>query len=155
MESVALVDRPGQTLLITTPRPPWAAWHQIGAPVGPEPRRSGRQASEDVGASRGPGLVVEFPERREELLRRQHVKYCLGIPQSSTVEADAALGFAVDDTMLEAAATAQRLLLATFGPGLYAFVKGVRETNQLMEADLAGLIYTPMPPTEKSCPWDG
>jgi hypothetical protein len=69
--------------------------------------------------------------------------------------AEMALMLAVEEATLDNVATVQAILRANYAPTPAGFLEGVDEANALMQDPLPdeGNIYTPLPPTEQTCPW--
>jgi hypothetical protein len=65
------------------------------------------------------------------------------------------LMFNFEESELDKVATAKAILRASYGPTPAGFIRGVQESNELMEnpGPDEGNIYTPAPPTERRCPW--
>jgi hypothetical protein len=63
--------------------------------------------------------------------------------------------FNFEEGVLDNVATVKAILRANYGPTPAGFIQGVQESNELMENPDpdGGNIYTPAPPTERTCPW--
>jgi hypothetical protein len=70
-------------------------------------------------------------------------------------DAEMALMFNFEEDVLGRVATAKAVLRANHGPSPAGFIQGVQEANELMEnfGPEERNIYTPAPPTERTCPW--
>jgi hypothetical protein len=74
----------------------------------------------------------------------------------SELDPEMVLMFNFEEDVLDKVATVKAILRAGYGPTPVRFIEGVNESNQLMEdhdPDEEGNIYTPAPPTERTCPW--
>lgn len=60
-----------------------------------------------------------------------------------------------ESDVLDNVATVKEILRANFGSTPAGFVEGIQEANALMHDPFPdeGNIYTPPPPTERTCPW--
>ncbi|HEY7456790.1 MAG TPA: hypothetical protein VH703_05900 [Solirubrobacterales bacterium] len=65
------------------------------------------------------------------------------------------LAFNIESEVLDEVATMKALLHADFGSTPASFVEGVEEANAAMKNPFpeGGNIYSPPPPTERTCPW--
>jgi hypothetical protein len=70
-------------------------------------------------------------------------------------DSETVLMFNFEEGVLDNVATAKAILRAGYGPTPARFIQGVKESNELMEdpGPEEGDIYTPAPPTERTCPW--
>jgi hypothetical protein len=65
------------------------------------------------------------------------------------------LALNVASDALDEVATAKAILSANFGSTPAGFVEGIEEVNTILKDPFpeAGNIYSPPPPTERTCPW--
>ena len=70
-------------------------------------------------------------------------------------DAEMVLMFNFEEDVLDRVATTKAVLRANHGPTPAGFIQGVQEANELMEnpGPEEGNIYTPAPPTKRTCPW--
>ena len=73
----------------------------------------------------------------------------------SASHAEMVFTLAVEEETLDNVATVKAILRANYAPTPAGFIEGVEESNALMQALIPddGNIYTPLPPTEQTCPW--
>jgi hypothetical protein len=102
--------------------------------------------------------MAEGKEREFAPLYRTFTEVCTkarDIAAQSISHAEMVLMLAAEEETLDNIATVKVILRANYAPTPAGFIEGVEETNALMQAPTPdeGNIYTPLPPTEQTCPW--